>query len=135
MDEDLLNFNYPLQPKNQIYTENKIKHHLKTIALDTVGITEIERYSDKYAGNVLRHDVLKTINPEILSNELQKYFGMNLNNDGNIIMNDLDLEEEQNNSAENNLEDNSLSGGDDYENNYFDEDELVDENKYNEEIF
>jgi hypothetical protein len=135
-EDELLNFNYPIQSKELIELENKVKEELRTNSLNVFFPKEVERYTDKYVSTVSRQDVLKTINVEIMSPELQKSYGISHFINANIILNEEDDENNANdNIKEESADHNSLEGGDDYEQNYYDEEDLVDENNKNEEVF
>lgn len=133
-EDDLLNFNYPMQPRTQIQEENRIKQELGRLALSACMPKEVERYSDRYASAVSREDIQKTINMEIMSPELQRSCGSCPGVDASVVLDDMD-EEGCNNSIDGSSEHGSLEGGDDYEQNYYEEDEMAGENNQNEEVF
>jgi hypothetical protein len=137
MDEqDLLNFNYPLLENNQIQSEITIKQQIRDSSLNKSVSSDIERYSDKYLGTVSYSEVMKTTNRELMSLEMQKFYGSYYQNHSNVILNDVDEEEHTNYSyLDEAEEDQSLGGEDDYENNYYDEDERGDDHGDREEIF
>lgn len=136
MDEqDLLNFNYPLLPDNQIQAERIIKQQIRDGALNMQVTSEVLRYSDKYLSTISYADVMKSTNKEIMSAEMQKIQGFHYHDNSKVILNDLEDDENQNNSQEENDEEMSLGGGDDYEQNYYDEDDHGDDNDEREEVF
>lgn len=137
MDEqNLLNFNYPLLNSNQIQAEKDIKQQIRDSSLNKHLINEIERYSDKYLGTVSYSEIMKNTNRELMSLEMQKFYGSYYQNQSNIILNDIDEEENVNFSHADELEEDlSLEGGDDYEHNYYDEDDKGDDNNDMEEVF
>ncbi|ELA42821.1 uncharacterized protein VICG_00136 [Vittaforma corneae ATCC 50505] len=134
-EDDLLNFNYPIQPQAQIQMENKIKQELRSLSLNTFVPREIERYTDKYLSAISRQDIQKTINIEIMSPELQRSRETCPGIDTNVIFNDMGDEDNNNDGVCNDSsEHGSLETGNDYEHNYYEEDELADENNKNEEV-
>lgn len=135
IEDELLNFNYPIQPQEQIELENQIKREIREFSLNISFKNEIERYSDKYILTATKNEIQKTINIEIMSSELKKMRGLHSIADGNnIIVNDLDEDDNLNeNINEESSERNSLDGGDDYEQNYYEDDDLVEENNNNNE--
>jgi len=132
-EEDLLNFNYPIRPLSHIQVEKTIKERLRSTSMNMHIPREIKRYSDKYVPVTSKHDIEKTINPEILSPELQRSYGMHFGVEGNTVINDID--ENENEPDEGQSDDGgSLEGEDDYHYNYYEEDELVNEHDKAEDV-
>ncbi|KAM0681676.1 hypothetical protein GINT2_000190 [Glugoides intestinalis] len=138
MDEnELLNFNYPLESQNYIQVETKLKQALRRNNFNFTETKDIKRYSDRHTSPISRMELLKTINVELLNSELQKYYGIKTNTEGNIIVRDDDDDDEyvNNNCSDQSTENFSIEGTNDYEQNYYDEDEYIDDNDHNEEVF
>lgn len=135
-DDSLLNLNYPLQSTQLIRTEAKVKQSLRNMSLNAPEPREIERYSDRYAASIPHSLVLQSIDVELIGPELQKIHGLDSGGDVDVILDDVGEEESLSRVADEDG-DGSLDGGDDYNENYYDDDELVEESKNygNEETF
>lgn len=123
-EEDLLNFNYPLLPQKYIELETKIKQTLRNISYNIQEPREIERYSDKYAASISHEEILRTINIELMGPELLQLYGANYSKDVDVI--NADVNENSSERKEENADNDSLAGGDDYSEYMQDEDELID---------
>lgn len=137
MDEnEFLNFNYPLQSQSYIQVETKLKQVLRRSTFNFAEVKDIKRYSDRHNSPISRMELLKTINAELLNSELQKYYGIKTGTEGNIVFGEHDDEEYVNNDcSDQSMENFSMEGTNDYEQNYYDEDDYVDDNGHNEEVF
>lgn len=129
-NDDLLNFNYPIQKQSVIDMEAKIKEHMRNLSYNFPEQREIERYSDKYIESINLENIMKTVNIELSGPELIRMHAPNntgTNNTGlvDVIHAEVDDESIEHNE---NIEEESLGGGDDYNEYFNDEDELVNEN-------
>ena len=115
MDEnDLLNFNYPLLPDCQIQAERIIKQQIRDSSLNRQESTEIEKYSDKYFTNVSYCEVVKSLNKELVSYEMQKKGGFHSSGQPKDIFNEFEEENKEENQNNSEIEEEqSLGGGDD----------------------
>ncbi|KAI5168346.1 hypothetical protein PAEPH01_0059 [Pancytospora epiphaga] len=126
-DDPIFDFNYPLLSSDQIAHEVKIKQALRDSSYNEIEAREITRYSDRYIC-VPSHDAIeKLIDIELLSPELIKLYGAFISKDVAVVQADVDEQSAENNEED--AENESLAGGDDYSGYYNDEDELVGENE------
>lgn len=134
-EDDLLNFNYPIQASPQIQAEREIKERLRSKSLNLGEMREIERYSDKYMSATSKQEIERGINVEILSPELQRSYGMYSGVEAETVVDDIDENEDEKEQVEEQSGENeSLEGGDDYMDNYYEEDEFVDERGNQEDV-
>lgn len=127
MNEDnLLNFNYKLLPDQNINIENEIKQEMRDNSLNEFEENDIKRYSDKYITNSTYTTVIKSLDIEILPFELQMMYGFNCSKDLEAVVGE-EIEDNSESVSQEKSESSSLHGGDDYHDNYYDDEELVNE--------
>lgn len=136
-DEDILNFNYPLQPQELIDLEKEIKQDLRNISYNSKIPREIDRFSDKYIEVISEKELLDSIYVELLSPELMEMFGVKTNKKLDVVdVADGSSTEDPLGKIDEKDEKESLAGGDDYSDYFNEDEELVhEEQKGNKEDF
>lgn len=79
MADNEFNFDFPLPNEETGQIEKRIKNYLRKYSINLPKEKDIERYSDKYTESVLvdKQTLKNYLYPELLSPELNDYFGFN----------------------------------------------------------
>ncbi|KAI5151074.1 hypothetical protein ENBRE01_1883 [Enteropsectra breve] len=125
-----LNFNFPVVADELIETEIKIKQDLRNNAYNREEDREIERYSDNFATVMSIEKIMEEINIELLNPELTETSKMLRAEKMDVGE---DLEEPSAENAPNEESHESLQGDDDYNFFYNDDEDLVNEQRNNDE--
>lgn len=135
--EDIINLNYPLLSNNRIQMENRIKQQMRNMSLNFPEERDFERYTDKFIQSISYEAIRQSLNIELLSPELLRK-GIYNRNDFEIYVGEEFDDENGKDFSENNNEMQSDQDNNDYIDNYFDEDDFVNEkesNNRNDEVF